>query len=245
MPSVVSTLNRTGVSCANAYHPELALGHTRCLGEWAKVKVRLGEHGKRVAPKAPAAQAESSRATKVHRDRSLRWGPLTAETAIVLGVAAAIFAGAFAVDSLRPTDERTNTTFGKDTVEVHQLGKGGIKPGPVQPRVIPTSKPTVAPTAPAGVSTASPKPVKTATAVPTVAPTQPTSGGGLIPGTGPQDPNTEPCGLLNLGKCPKEEPDDSTPTGQDPDPGATATPGPGSTDTAAGGSDKVSAPDPR
>lgn len=180
----------------------------------------MGEHGKRVAAKAAAPQAEKSRATKV-KDRSLRWGPLTAETAIVLGVAAAIFAGAFAVDAMRPTNERTNTTFGKDTVEVHQIGKGGIKPGALQPRTIVVPKPTAAPTTPTGLPTPLPKPVKTATAVPTVKPTQPTSGGGGLPSLpGPADPSTKPCGLLGLGKCPKEE----------PEPGPTPTSDPGSTD---------------
>lgn len=189
----------------------------------------MGEHGKRVAPKA-AAPAEKSRAAKV-RDRSLRWGPLTAETAIVLGVAGAIFAGAFAVDAMRPTNERNNTTYGKDTVEVHQIGKGGIKPGVLTARVIEPPKATVAPTA-TGAPTPLPKPVKTATAVPTVAPTQPTSGGGglPLPGGGTGGGSTKPCGLLGLGKCPEEKPDDVPAAEEGPEPGATATPGAGSVD---------------
>ncbi|MGQ0467984.1 MAG: hypothetical protein ACT4QG_22035 [Sporichthyaceae bacterium] len=192
----------------------------------------MGEHGKRAVP-----HAHGGRAAKAPAARSWRWGPLTAETAIVLGVAGAIVAGAFFMDAVRPTNERTNTTVGKDTVEVHQLGKGGIKPGPVQPRVIAPPKPVVAPTA-TSLPTPLPKPVKTATAVPTVAPTQeaPVGGGGpLLGGGGGSDPTTKPCGLLGLAKCPKE--DDTTSPSDGPGPGSTSTPAP-ETDTGSGDTDE-------
>lgn len=190
----------------------------------------MGEHGRHGAVKPPPRIEHRSHATRVEKDRSRRWGPLTAETAIVLGVAAAIVAGAYAMESVRPTNERTTTTVGNDTIEVHQLGKGGIKPGALQPRVIVAPKPSVAPSAaPTPVATATAKPVKkpkpTAAPIPTVT-TAPGSGGILNPAPGEEEETCTPIPLIKA--CPKPEPKDppaaDPPADEDPSEPAGAEP---------------------
>lgn len=179
----------------------------------------MGEHGRHGAAKPEPRIEHRSRATRVERDRSRRWGPLTAETAIVLGVAAAIVAGAYAMESVRPTNERTTTTVGKDTIEVHQLGKGGIKPGALQPRVVVAPKPTAASSAvPIAAATATAKPAKTPkpTAAPTpTATTAPGSGGILNPPPGEENEAT--CTPIPLIKsCPEPGPEPEDPRAGDP-----------------------------
>lgn len=153
-----------------------------------------------------------NRATRVDKDRSRRWGPLTAETAIVLGVAGAIVAGAFLVEAIQPARERTNTISGKDTIEIHQVGTGGVKPGALQRRTIVQQpvKPVVPTTAP----TATAKPGKTPKPQVTAAPTQDVPGSGPnVPGQGGGGNDGGPlCGIL--GNCPDTEPD----PGETPEP---------------------------
>ncbi len=202
----------------------------------------MGEHGKRPAPKAavPAPKAAApvaataaptqsghNRAAKVQKDRSRRWGPLTAETGIVLGVAAAIVAGAFMMEHLQPSGERTNTVNGNDTVKIHNLGKGGVVPGTIQPRTI-VQKP-ITPTTPTGVPTTTAKPGKTPKPQVTAAPTTAAPGtGGVIPdpGGGTSGGNCSVAQQL-LGQCPKP----SAPPTTDPDPSPVASPEPTEADT--------------
>jgi hypothetical protein len=204
-------------------------------------KVGLGEHGKRAAPKAAARKGTAagagaphgghSRTATVTHDRSRRWGPLTAETAIVLGVAAAIVAGAFMVETIQPASQRTNTSVGPETIVEHQLGQGGIKPGALQPRTI--VRPTLKPTTPTALPTSTAKPGKTPKPGKTVEPTTDPGDGGVItdPGTGggstctpiplirtcPDEPVKSPDPKPTTDPEPEEPPADSEPE-PSPDP---------------------------
>ena len=170
----------------------------------------MGEHGKRAAPKAATSRSDvapkasashgRNRATRVERDRSRRWGLLTAETAIVLGVAAAIVAGAFMVEALQPAGEKTTTTVGKDTIVEHNLGTGGVKPGPLQRRVI-VPQP-VKPATPTALPTTTAKPGKTPKPVVTAGPTEP---GGVIPGPGTGGAPCTPIPLIRTCPAPVTE----------------------------------------
>jgi hypothetical protein len=118
-----------------------------------------------------------------------RWGLLTGETALVLGLIAVIGAGTFLVNAIQPASSRTNTVYGKTTMKVHNLGKGGIQPGVVTPRKIVVAPPVVAPTGPTPIPTLAPPTGTTPTTAPTKAPTTtPTKkpGGGVLnpPSTG-------------------------------------------------------------
>lgn len=170
-----------------------------------------------------------NRAPRVEKDRSRRWGPLTAETAIVLGVAAAIVAGAFLVEAVQPAAERTNTISGKDTIEIHQVGKGGVQPGALQRRTIVQQpvKPVVVPTA---TPTTTAKPGKTPKPRVTAAPTQDVPGSGPnLPGQGGGGNDGGPlCGIL--GNCPDNEPEPEQTPDPEPTEGTEATPAP-TTDT--------------
>jgi hypothetical protein len=156
-----------------------------------------------------------------------RWGLLTGETALVLGLIGVIVAGTFLVDTIQPASERTNTIYGKTTMKVHNLGTGGIQPGAVQPRQsIPpqnlVSKPGEVPLEPPP-----PTPIPTKAVVTPVATPKPTTGAKTppilpAPGTNPGGGGTKPCGLLGLGSCPQQ----TAPADTQPDPAVSATPTP-------------------
>lgn len=154
-----------------------------------------------------------------------RWGLLTGESALVLGLIGVIVAGTFLVNTIQPANQRTNTIYGKTTMQVHNLGKGGIQPGEVQPRQsIPpqnlVSKQGEVPAEP-------PPPTPIATKPPTkpVATPKPTTGTGsppILPGqpSNPGGGGSKPCGLLGLGSCPQQ----TAPADTQPDPAASAPP---------------------
>jgi hypothetical protein len=161
-----------------------------------------------------------------------RWGLLTGETALVLGLIGVIVAGTFLVDTIQPASERTNTIYGKTTMKVHNLCKGGIQPGAVQPRQIvvpppvasapagPTPLPTLAP--PKGGTTATTAPTKGPTTAPTKAP-----GGGVI--TPPTGGGNGGCTLIVFG-CDPGDSDNHSPS---PNPSTSAETPPAATGTGA------------
>lgn len=184
----------------------------------------MGEHGKRAAPKAAARKGSAAgagaphgghtRAATVSHDRTRRWGPLTAETAIVLGVAGAIVAGAFMVEAIQPSSQRTNTSVGPETIVEHQLGQGGIKPGALQPRTI--VRPTAKPVTPTALPTTTAKPTKTPKPAKTTEPTNEPGGGAITdPGTGGGSTCT-PIPLIRT--CPDEPVKTPDPEPADPEP---------------------------
>jgi hypothetical protein len=105
-----------------------------------------------------------------------RFGFLTMETALVLGLAVLIAIGSVLVHVALPSKRQNETVIGDQKVRITTVGKGGVLPGPVEPRNIPIVVPT-------GAATTAPRPHKpkpiTGTATPTPVPSPtPTKGGG-------------------------------------------------------------------
>jgi hypothetical protein len=154
-----------------------------------------------------------------------RWGLLTGETALVLALIAVIVAGTALVNVIQPPSSRTNTVYGKTTMKVHNLGKGGIQPGAVTPRAYIPPQHLVSnpgevppePPPPTPIATKPPKPTPTATPKPTTGTGTGTGpilggGGGTAPGGG-----GKPCGLLGLATCPESPaPTPSSPPASEP-----------------------------
>ena len=171
----------------------------------------MSRHGRNAPPVPPVVAPMEP----VDAPAERRWGLLTGETALVLALIGVIVAGTFLVDTIQPASERTNTIYGKTTMKVHNLGKGGIQPGAVQPRAyIPpqnlVSKPgEVDATLPTPTPIATKPPKATPVATPKPSATTGTGGGPLLP---PPSPSTggNHCGLLGLSPCPEV----NTPTPQ-------------------------------
>lgn len=162
-----------------------------------------------------------------------RFAGLSVETTLVLLLVCVIAGGSALVHAIAPTEREPQTVVGDEQVRVTTVGKGGVLPGPVQPRVIPVVVPTSDPateilippqTAPQKVKKQKPpKVVETPTPTPTPEPTEipiltPPGGGGG--GGGGNDNCT--LGIL----CPRQPepaapepaapPDEGTPTGEQP-----------------------------
>jgi hypothetical protein len=142
----------------------------------------VSRHGRTPPPGPPPLEPVDAPAER-------RWGLLTGETALVLGLIAVIVVGTFLINAVQPASSRTNTVYGKTTMKVHNLGKGGIQPGVVTPRKIVVPPPVVAaPTGATPLPTLAPPKGTTPTTGPTTAPTtKPTKapgGGVLTPPTG-------------------------------------------------------------
>lgn len=136
----------------------------------------MSQHGRRRAAPAPVVDDEPVR----------RFGFLTMETALVLGIVVLIVLGSFLVNVVFPSKQETETVIGDKKVRITTVGKGGVLPGPVQPRVVPSVAPTPVPAAVATVKPRKPKPAAPAAPTPTPTPT-PTNGGGgknPLPGGG-------------------------------------------------------------
>ena len=177
----------------------------------------MPQHGRRRAAAAPVVEGD---------EPVRRYGFLTMESALVLALVVAIVLGSFLVNAAFPSKQETETIIGDKKVKITTVGKGGVVPGPVQPRVIPVVVPTPVPAR-------TPKPPKVkpiaGTATPTPTPTPSNSGGGgggiITPGGG--GGGKDECTVLILckpGQTPKPTPK-PTPTPV-PDPGATQPPGP-------------------
>jgi hypothetical protein len=130
-----------------------------------------------------------------------RFVPIRAEGALVLGLLGVIAGTTFAINEFSEPSVTTRTTVGTPIVQIKQVDeKGGVKPGPVQARVI--QQPVVAatqevggaPEAPAAPVVTPPKKTVVATTPdPAVATPEPAveEPGGLIPGDGTgTDPGT-------------------------------------------------------
>ena len=150
-----------------------------------------------------------------------RFGFLTMETALVLALAVLIVAGSFLVQIAFPSKQVNETVIGDKKVRITTVGKGGVLPGPVQPRVVPVVAPTPVP-APPPIKPRKPKPI--ATTAPTAAPTPTRSPGGdgdevPIPGGDTGGGGKDECTVLIFCK-----------PGQKPAPASTPTPVPGATE---------------
>jgi hypothetical protein len=133
----------------------------------------MPQHGHRKAASAEYVEEESES----------RFGFLTMETALVLGVVALIVLGSFLVHLTLPSKHANTTVVGDKKVTITTVGKGGVEPGAIQPRNIPVVVPTPVVTKPLKT----PKPRKTVSPLgPTGTPTPtPTKGGGIVtPGGG-------------------------------------------------------------
>lgn len=164
----------------------------------------MPRHG-RIEPPVPPVVAPME---PVVAPAERRWGLLTGETALVLGLIGVIVAGTFLVDTIQPASERTNTIYGKTTMKVHNLGKGGIQPGEVQPRAYIPPQNLVSTPGEVPVEPPPPTPIATKAPQPTsVATPKPTTGTGTPPILTPPDNGggTQGCGLLGLGTCPPKE----------------------------------------
>jgi hypothetical protein len=163
-----------------------------------------------------------------------RWGLLTGETALVLALIAVIVAGTFLVNAIQPSSSRTNTVYGKTTMQVHNLGKGGIQPGVVTPRKIVVAPPVIAPAGPTPIPTLAPPTGTTPTTAPTKAPTAtPTKkpGGGVLtpPSGGGGGGGGGGCTLIIVGCDPADQDThqpSAEPTKTTTKPAPTATPTP-------------------
>lgn len=135
----------------------------------------MSQHGRRRAAPAPVVDDEPAR----------RFGFLTMESALVLGIVALIVLGSFLVHAAFPSKQETETVIGDKKVRITTVGKGGVLPGPVQPRVVPVVAPTPVPAAVTTTKPRKPKPAATVAPLPTPTPT-PTNGGGNgpLPGGG-------------------------------------------------------------
>ena len=169
----------------------------------------MSQHGRRrAAATEPVVEDEAVR----------RFGFLTTETALVLGLVVLIVLGSFMVHTAFPANRATETVIGDKKVRITTVGKGGVVPGPVQPRTIPVVQATPVPVA-TPKPRKTPKPVATAgPATPTPTPTKGTGGGPIItpPGGGGGE-----CTVLIFckpGETPKATPE--------PDPAGTQPPVP-------------------
>ena len=167
-----------------------------------------------------------------------RWVPIRAEGALVLGLIGLIAGGTFVLNEVSDPSVTTRTTYGAPMVRIQRVDQGGVKPGPVQARVIEpvvpattsglvaapvTTAPPVVPPKKVVVAT-TPNPVTAVT--PDPAPADP--GGGLLPpepgtdpapadpggGTTPGGGGTQPCLLPPL--CAPTSPDTGAPSTQAP-----------------------------
>ncbi|HUR75266.1 MAG TPA: hypothetical protein VMZ00_13390 [Sporichthya sp.] len=176
----------------------------------------MSQHGRRRAASGPAV---------VDDEPVRRFGILTAETALVLGLVVLIALGSFLVHIAFPSHRDTETVIGDKKVKITTVGAGGVVPGPVQPRVIPVAVPTpVAATTPPKPLTP-PKPIGgTATPTPTPTPTKGSGGGPIITpgGGGGGGGGGGTCTVVILCKPGQKKPT-PTPT---PAPGATQAPVP-------------------
>lgn len=177
----------------------------------------MSQHGRRRAAPAPVVEDAPPR----------RFGFLTMESALVLGLVALIVVGSFLVHVTFPSKQETETVIGDKKVRITTVGKGGVLPGPVQPRVVPVVVPTPVPVK--TVKPRKPKPVATTgPAVPTPTPTptpgpggnNPLPGGGGGGGGGKND-----CTVLIFCK-PGETPVPSPTPTPEPVPAASQPPGP-------------------
>ena len=153
-----------------------------------------------------------------------RFGFLSMETALVLGLVVLIVVGSLLVQVTFPSNPKSETVIGDKKVKITTVGKGGVMPGPVQPRALPVIVPTPVPT-----ETAKPrKPRKPKPIAGTVTPTPtstPTKGSGgvpiLTPAGGGDGAGAGACTvpiLCKPGQKPAGPPE--------PDPAATQPPGP-------------------
>ncbi len=173
----------------------------------------MSQHGRRRAAAEAAAAYED--------EPVRRFGFLSVESALVLGLAALIVVGSFLVNAAFPSKQANETIIGDKKVKITTVGKGGVIPGPVQPRVIPVVVPTPVPTK-IPKPPKKPKPIAgTATPTPTPEPTKGSGGGVINPGGGGGE---QECTVLILCKPGQKTPKPTaTP---DPNPAATEPPGP-------------------
>ena len=177
----------------------------------------MSQHGRRRAAPAPVVDDEPVR----------RFGFLTMETALVLGIVALIVLGSFLVHVTFPSKEAAETVIGDKKVRITTVGKDGVQPGPVQSRVVPVAVPTPVPAAVTPVKPRKPKPAAPATPTPTPTP-KPTKGSGggsgSLPGGGGGGGNNE-CTVLIFCKPGQKPAPTPTPTPA-PQPSATEPSGP-------------------
>lgn len=155
----------------------------------------MSQHGRRVAKADKPQKASKPASTRAAASSRRRFGPLSAESLLVLTLAGIIAGASVLVNQVAPGRHRTQTTVGATTYNIHNVGEGGIKPGEIQPRTVtpvqvaksdkvsddagpPTPKPV------ATKKGAKPTPVPTAPAAGTIGTGSPTGGGTTGGGSG-------------------------------------------------------------
>ncbi|MBA3744019.1 hypothetical protein [Sporichthya sp.] len=167
----------------------------------------MSQHGRRRAATEPVVEDDAP---------VRRYGFLTMESALVLGLAVLIVLGSFLVHLTFPSDRETETVIGDKKVRITTVGKGGVEPGPVQPRVIPVVVPTPVP-----AQTVKPRKAKPITATtaptPTPKPTEGSGGGPIITPPGGGGGGGDECTVLILCKPGQTKPPQTQPP-QTPEP---------------------------
>lgn len=149
------------------------------------------------------------------------FGFLTMETALVLGLVVLIVIGSLLVQVTFPSNPKNETVIGDKKVRITTVGKGGVMPGPVQPRALSVVVPTPVPTSTA--KPRKPKPIAgTATPAPARTPTKSPGGGPILtpPGAGGGGSGSGECTVPILCK-PGQKPAEP----READPEATQPPG--------------------
>lgn len=149
-----------------------------------------------------------------------RFSPIRAEGALVLGLLGVIAGGTYVINTYAEPTVTTRTVTGAPIARIERVDQGGVKPGPVQPRVVQPVTPPAAVAAPVIPQAPAPPSKKTLVATtpePAAATPEPVEAepgallpGGTEPGTGTV-PGTEP----GPGAAPGTEP------GAEPGPGTT------------------------
>lgn len=137
----------------------------------------MSQHGRSRAAATEPSEYEDEESVR-------RFGFLTMESALVLGLALLIVLGSLLVHVVLPSKHETTTVVGDKKVKITTVGTGGVQPGPVVARQIVAPVATPVPSR----TPKPPKPVKTAAPVvttgPTAEPTKGSGGGVLNPGGG-------------------------------------------------------------
>jgi hypothetical protein len=136
----------------------------------------VSQHGRRGAKADKPQQDAKSASKRASASSGRRFGPISAESLLVLTLAGIIAGGSVLVNRVDPGTRRTETTVGATTYTTHNLGQGGIKPGDIQARTISQVRPVTSDKVAGDNPPPSPKPIAKKGGKATPAPTAPAAG---------------------------------------------------------------------